>query len=45
MEHVASKLEKIGQKLANFFKFQSISVHAILSDRRQETVPVPSSSL
>ena len=32
-------------KLANFFKFQSISIHAIRSDRRQETVSVPSNGL
>ena len=32
-------------KLANFFKFQSTSIHAILSDRRQETVSVPTNSL
>ena len=41
MEHIAAKLEK----MANFFKFQSISIHAICSDRRQETVSVPSNSL
>ena len=41
LEHVASKLEK----MANFFKFQSISIHAIRGDRRQETVSVPSDSL
>ena len=33
LEHVASKFEKIGQ----FFKFQSISIHAIRSDRWQGT--------
>ena len=33
------------QKLANFFKFQSISIHAIRSDRPQKTVSVPSNSL
>ena len=31
LEHVASKLEKIGQF---FLKFQSISIHAIRSDRQ-----------
>ena len=35
----------IHQKLANFFKFQSISIRAMHSDRRQETVSVPSNSL
>ena len=33
------------KKLANFVKFQSISIHAMRSDRRQETVSVPSNSL
>ena len=33
------------KKLANFFKFQSISIHAISSDRRQETVLVPPDNL
>ena len=33
------------KKLANFFMFQSISIHAIRSDRRQETVSVPLNSL
>ena len=33
------------KKLANFFKFQSISIHAIHRDGQQETVSVPSNSL
>ena len=33
LEHVASKLEKIGE----FFQVSSISIHAIRSDRLQET--------
>ena len=37
-ENIASKLEKIGPI---FFKFQSISILAIGSNRRQETVSVP----
>ena len=36
---------KILKKLASFFKFQSSSMHAIRSDRRQETLSVPSNSL
>ena len=42
LEHVALKNLK---KLAKFFKFQSISIHAIRTDRRQETVSVPSDNL
>ena len=37
-EDIASKLETIGPI---FFKFQSISILTIGSDRRQETVSVP----
>ena len=33
---------KTGKKLANFFQFKSISIHAIRSDRQQEIVSVPS---
>ena len=36
---------KIRKNWPIFFKFQSISIHAIRSDRRQETVSVPSNSL
>ena len=32
------------KKLVTVFKFQSISIHAIRKDRRQETVSVPSNS-
>ena len=37
-KNIASKREKIGPL---FFKFQSISILAISSNRRQETVSVP----
>ena len=33
------------KKLADFFKLQSISIRAIRSDRRQETVSVSSDSI
>ena len=41
-ENIASKLETIGPE---FFKFKSISILAIRSNRRQETVSVPQDSL
>ena len=45
LEEILNTLHQNSKTLANFFKFQSISIHAIRSARRQETVSVNSNSL